>query len=276
MSAKQKLFVLIVATALIVALPIMIVLGLIGPMYQYLQFLARETPALTPVPALASSVPTVDVKINGKDGPVNFVYGEPFALTWTSTNATFCQAHGDIWQAKEPVSGFAIWSAWRSTSFTLACVGPRGTASDSATVIVTPEIWISAPAMSVSRTVPGEKSVEFARFDFAAIDEVVIRGLTITRTGGNDADLENIALFDGETRLSSLKRLDDGKEYFGELNWSIPAYTVKTLTVKMDVSESAMAGQIRLGINGGKDIDTNANLDGLLFPVMGNTITVVK
>ncbi|MBI4359196.1 MAG: hypothetical protein HY577_01225 [Candidatus Nealsonbacteria bacterium] len=143
--------------------------------------------------------------------------------------------------------------------------------------VIMPELYISFdPAMPSSRTVaPGRTNVEFVRLEFAAVGETVIRGLSISRKGGTDQDLQEVSLFDGSTQLSSSKRMDDGKTHFDGLNWVIPAYTVKTLTVKATISGTAAVGhEIRLGINSGKDINTDTNLDGLLFPIMGNAMTV--
>ena len=80
--------------------------------------------------------PTVNIKANGSNGPIEIAYNTAATLSWTSTNATSCTASGG-WSGSKPKSGSA--STGRLTSsktFTLTCTGLGGSASDSVRVNV--------------------------------------------------------------------------------------------------------------------------------------------
>jgi len=80
--------------------------------------------------------PTVDLKANGSDGPVNVAFGNQVNLSWTSNTANTCTASGD-WSGSKAVSGSeTIYNLTSSKTFTLMCTGNAGSASDSVTVNV--------------------------------------------------------------------------------------------------------------------------------------------
>jgi regulation of enolase protein 1 (concanavalin A-like superfamily) len=75
--------------------------------------------------------------------PLSVASGATTQLSWTSTNATSCTASGG-WSGSQATSGSATSSALTtSTTFTLTCTGPGGSASDSKTVTIsaTPAGW---------------------------------------------------------------------------------------------------------------------------------------
>ena len=75
--------------------------------------------------------PTVTLTAN----PTTIPYGQSSTLTWSSTNTTGCTAPDGT---QGPTSGSAVVSPISSTKFTLICSGSGGSASASASVIVTP------------------------------------------------------------------------------------------------------------------------------------------
>jgi len=78
--------------------------------------------------------PTVDLKAEGSDGPITLPYGSSVTLSWTSTNATECEASGD-WLGQKSLSGTEIIENLTSSKiFILSCSGPGGTATDSVSV----------------------------------------------------------------------------------------------------------------------------------------------
>jgi len=78
--------------------------------------------------------PTVDLKVNGKNGPITVNQGKSAILTWTSTNATTCTASGG-WSGDEPSSGtFTTQALASAQNYILTCTGNQGTATDSVTV----------------------------------------------------------------------------------------------------------------------------------------------
>ena len=80
--------------------------------------------------------PTVDLKANGSDGPVNVAFGNQVNLSWTSNTANTCTASVD-WSGSKAVSGSeTIYNLTSSKTFTLTCTGNAGSVSDSVTVNV--------------------------------------------------------------------------------------------------------------------------------------------
>lgn len=77
------------------------------------------------------SPPTVDLKINGSDGTISVAYNSSATLSWTSTNANSCYATGN-WSGTKSVSGSeSTGNLTSSTTYTVTCTGPGGSASDS-------------------------------------------------------------------------------------------------------------------------------------------------
>jgi len=93
---------------------------------------------------------TVDLKVNGSDGPLTFEALAGYTAGWTTANATSCTA-SDSWSNGRPVSGTEGFSdiARGSYSYTLTCTGPGGQSSDAVEVSV-----IEVPQCTVAPT-PG-------------------------------------------------------------------------------------------------------------------------
>lgn len=90
--------------------------------------------------------PTVDLKVNNSNGPLNLANPASYTLSWTSTNAASCSASGN-WSGAQATGGSQPYSNIGTGSYTYAitCTNPAGSASDSVTVNV-----LSAPSVSVS------------------------------------------------------------------------------------------------------------------------------
>ncbi len=69
--------------------------------------------------------------------PTAITAGESSTLTWSSTNTTSCTATGG-WTGAKAVSGTQVVSPVVNTTYTLACTGTGGTATQSASVVVSP------------------------------------------------------------------------------------------------------------------------------------------
>ena len=84
--------------------------------------------------------PTVDLKVNGGEGPVNASLGGTAELTWTTTNSTSCIASG-AWGGTKAVSGgsenVGPFNTSGGITFTLTCQNGALTSSDTITVNVT-------------------------------------------------------------------------------------------------------------------------------------------
>jgi len=76
--------------------------------------------------------PTVDLNAN----PSTVYEGESSTLTWTSTNASYCQASGGWSGQGGPSGSFSTGPLYQTTTYTLTCYGDGGSASDSVTVTV--------------------------------------------------------------------------------------------------------------------------------------------
>lgn len=80
--------------------------------------------------------PTVNLLANGTDGSVTISSGSSATLSWTTTGATSCTASGG-WSGSRPTSGSEdTGSLSSSTTYTLTCDGPGGTAVDTVNVNV--------------------------------------------------------------------------------------------------------------------------------------------
>jgi hypothetical protein len=83
--------------------------------------------------------PTVDLKVNGSDGPVllppsiSIQAHQQANLSWSSTNATSCTASGG-WSGTQKTSGSQSFKPTVNTLYIITCTGSGGSASDEVTV----------------------------------------------------------------------------------------------------------------------------------------------
>jgi len=95
-------------------------------------------------------LPTVNLSAN----PSNVPYGGASTLSWTSGNATSCNATGGVngWSGPKPLSGnFYTGSLTYDTTFSITCSNSSGSASDSVTVYVDDQV-IEYPDPTVNLT----------------------------------------------------------------------------------------------------------------------------
>jgi hypothetical protein len=86
--------------------------------------------------AASAAAPTVSLSV----GPSAITSGASSTLTWSSTNATTCTASG-AWSGTKAINGSqSTGGLTASAIYTLACTGTGGSASQSATVSVTPAV----------------------------------------------------------------------------------------------------------------------------------------
>lgn len=105
-----------------------------------------------------TTVPTVDLKINGFDGTISLDSGAIATLSWTSSNATSCSASGN-WSGSKGLSGSeSTGNLYSGHSYTISCSGAGGTATDSVAVNVsqpqTQTLFVSLEAIPNSGTAP--------------------------------------------------------------------------------------------------------------------------
>jgi hypothetical protein len=109
----------------------------------------------------APPAPTLSLNAN----PTSVTSGGVSTLTWSSTNATSCTAsnvgaEGSTWSGPKPTSGSDLRGPLTGTAtYSLACSGPGGTASKSATITVgpppAPTVNLTANPMSIT---PGQST----------------------------------------------------------------------------------------------------------------------
>ncbi|MCX7067890.1 MAG: hypothetical protein NTW85_09390 [Methylococcales bacterium] len=104
------------------------------------------TPNVTPPAA-----PTVSLSAN----PSSIVSGASSVLNWTSTNATSCTA-SNAWSGNQLTSGQLTVSALLNTAtYTLVCNGNGGSATNSVTITVAPNVTPpAAPTVSLTASPP--------------------------------------------------------------------------------------------------------------------------
>lgn len=99
---------------------------------------AIATRHITVVPVVNPTTPTVDLIVNGGNGPVTVDVGSSPTITWTSTNATSCTA-SNAWSGSKELNGSESVGPLSSSGafvYTLSCVGAGVTVSDSVIVNV--------------------------------------------------------------------------------------------------------------------------------------------
>lgn len=102
------------------------------------------------VPGGSTPAPTVDLKINGGNGPITVSQGSTLSLSWTSTNATSCTASG-LWTGTKVINGsLSVPSVTSSGTYTLTCSGAGGNSSDSVSVTVTSATYDAARCWDMS------------------------------------------------------------------------------------------------------------------------------
>ena len=87
--------------------------------------------------------PTVDLKVNGSDGPVQVAYGASATLSWTSANASSCSVSSANFAPPPSTAqnsmqnSITVGPIYQNTSYAITCTGVNGqTAHDSVAVTV--------------------------------------------------------------------------------------------------------------------------------------------
>jgi hypothetical protein len=97
--------------------------------------------------------PTVDLRVNGSNGPLSLSSPASYILSWTSTNSASCTASGS-WSGAQATNGSQSVSnvGGGMYTYTFTCSNPSGSASDSVTVNVlsAPTVIVNAPASATA------------------------------------------------------------------------------------------------------------------------------
>lgn len=142
-----------------------------------------------PPPTPGPGAPTVSLSAN----PNNVASGGSSTLTWSSTNATDCNASG-AWGGVKLLSGSESTGALTATStFTLACTGTGGITSQSATVSVSASPPPPPPPPGgnpIGNLQPGQWHV-FPSSNLSAVDPCPARNCSYTGYEGQAAVMDD-------------------------------------------------------------------------------------
>jgi hypothetical protein len=124
----------------------------------------------------------------------------------------------------------------------------------------------------------GGTLVPFLTVNFTASSDgdVTIQNLVLTRTGtGATTDFSGGYLYDGDTRLTNLRSVNstDHTISFNALNYTVPAGSTKSLTLKMNAATGTVNGSHAFKIASASDVTTDGAAVSGSFPIQGNTMT---
>jgi len=134
----------------------------------------------------------------------------------------------------------------------------------------------------ISANVPKAAAfVPFTTFNLTAANDgaITVSSITITRTGvGSAADLTDVYLYDGDTRLTSSRTISSStnKATFAGLNINVSAGSTKKITVRATVlgGDNITLGNDGFGIASASDIISSAASVSGSFPLNGNIMSL--
>ncbi|MFH0740175.1 MAG: peptidoglycan-binding domain-containing protein [bacterium] len=107
--------------------------------------------------------------------------------------------------------------------------------------------------------------------------EIKVTSLKFLRSGiSADSDLSQAYIYDGDTKLAEYNSFSSSVLTFTNSAGVviIPANSVKTITLKVDLANGTAAGKtINFSINAATDIVSNASSVGGVFPITGNNMS---
>ncbi len=142
------------------------------------------------------------------------------------------------------------------------------------------EVSISSSTPEGATLPQGANSVEVFSFDLEAGDEdAEVDGITLNLTSvGATTNISNAYLYEGDTRLTDARSVNSSTRQvsFNSLGLNIDAGDQMTLTLRIEVSTSAAAGdEIAFAIESEDDIVSGGGVDGD-FPVEGESFEVAN
>lgn len=125
----------------------------------------------------------------------------------------------------------------------------------------------------------GAVNVPVMKLNFTAGSQpMTVTNLVMTRSGlSQDADLNNVYLYDGGTRLATNLGFNNGKVTFSNSGglFTVPANSTKEITVTADISTTAGGSHIfQLGIGNVADITATGGSFAGAFPITSNAYTL--
>ncbi len=203
----------------------------------------RPTPTPTPIP---SPLPTVNLKVNGSDGPITLQEPADYTLSWTSNNADTCTASGS-WSGTKPLNGSqdVYDKPYGTYTYTIRCSNSSGSAFDSVTVNVIEShqnvyLTIDKQVRNVTNNTSFSDSVSAKNSDqleFSIRINVLGSG-SLNNIYVQDILPNGLSLVPGSVRIDN-NSASDNLIYSGLYLGNYSSGTIKTITFLASVNSSA-------------------------------------
>ncbi len=141
-------------------------------------------------------------------------------------------------------------------------------------------VSVSANTPASASVIASQALVSLASFNVTAANDgaITVKSIKLKRIGiSSDSSINNVYLYEGNTRLTDAGSLSNGYVNFSASSLiNVPAGQTKTITVKADIASGATSGNVGFAINAASDIvSTSAAVSGS-FPVSGNLMSLVS
>lgn len=170
---------------------------------------------------------------------------------------------------------------------------PNSTVAGNTQTVKAPTLDVQLSALPTSQTqIRGAQGVALVGFSYRAIaDDIKVSSVKVTATSASSTgtlttgELQNLALYDGGTRVSDFKSLDSSlTATFSNLNVTVPKGSTKVLTVGANVAADATADDIYAvsiatvssDVTAYDSTGNTASLSGTSAPNSGGTSASVK
>lgn len=134
---------------------------------------------------------------------------------------------------------------------------------------------VTLPGMAVAKN---SQDVTFMNLNFSSgAAGYTVSRLVINRAGvSSNSDIAAVKLYDGLTQVGSTQALNTNTSTATfSINWTVPANTVKTLTVKGNIASGATPGNsVTLGVLALSSLTTTSSILTGTFPMMSNAMTI--
>lgn len=180
---------------------------------------------------------------------INISAGESKSFKVTADVSSSNTANGTITVKLLAFESNDIKNLDNNTYVSTSSIVPSSTITGNAQTVKAPTIDIQLATTPTSQTyVQGLPNVALTGFSFRAISgDIKISSIKITGSSTSDSasalttgDVQSLALYDGETKISDVKSLDsDLTATFDNLNYTLAKGTTKVFTLKGSISSNA-------------------------------------
>lgn len=147
---------------------------------------------------VVAPTPTVDMRADGQDGPIQVANGASVQFDWTSNYVTSCDVSPTGWTG---TNGSQAHTVSASDTYTVSCTGPWGPADDFVDVQVTPNIY--APGVILNANPSTVLYGNDSTLDWL-IDSNDPNGVSCTKSGDWSGTFTNSAANTGSQVVTNL------------------------------------------------------------------------